>query len=216
MSIKKSFKIPFLIIYALLGVLSLYILVYHEYKYSLKLLPTLMLALSSLQLLKKFDKRIFAFFLSIILGDVIIVNFAKFGLGLYFHSLSFIILSYLSWSFFKKKLRKEIIKYFVIFLILFLIVFFFSIDNKGAAYNSIFIYGVSLSLVTSLLFTNYLKMMIQANYILFLAIAARIVSDSILTIVMFNNYNMYYTFVAYIIYFTSNYLFFRGFTLKYV
>ncbi|SNR15531.1 membrane protein of unknown function [Tenacibaculum jejuense] len=164
--------------------------------------------------IKNVDKRILAFFFSIIIADTTIVNLRNFAFGLYFHSLSFLILCFLSYSFFKKKVRKEIINYFLIFLILFLIIFFFTIKDKGDAYISIFIYGISICLATSLLFTNYLKMMIPANYMLFLAVATRILSDSILTVVLFNNYDIYYAVLAYSIYFVSNYLFYRGFLLK--
>ncbi len=186
--------------------------VYYEEKYSIKLLPTLVLLIGSFFWTKKYG--ILTFFLAILVGDFIIVNLGDFRIGLYFHSFSFLVLSYLSWGFFKKKIKKEIIKYFIVFLILFLVIFFFSIEDKGDAYIAIFIYGLAISLVTSLLFTNYLKMMIPANYMLFLAIATRIISDSILTIVLFNTYTVYYAVAAHVIYFISNYLFFKGFLLK--
>ncbi|WP_299682636.1 lysoplasmalogenase family protein [uncultured Tenacibaculum sp.] len=216
MNKKESLKNTILLSYALSSVLAIYMLIYHDQKYSFKTLPAIMLVVVSFFTQKKIDKRVLIFFLCLIAGDTVIVNFENFKFGLYFHSLSFFILSYLSWSFFKKKTRKEFIKHFITFLILFLIIFFFTINDKGDAYSSIFTYGISICLATSLLFTNYLKMMIPANYMLFLAIATRIVSDSILTIVLFNEYNIYYSVIAHVIYFVSNYLFYKGFSLKYI
>ncbi len=210
-----NLKRPLLFIYALISVLAVYLLANHsEHRINLKAIPIIVLLVTYYTSVKTINVKVVLFFLSIILADLIIVNLDCFSIGLLFYCLSYLIISSICWRSFKSKVRKEIIKYFIIFFFLFLIVFIYTIKDKGNAFLSLFLYGVTLSMATSLLFTNYLKRMIPTNYYLFLAIAARIVSDSILTIVLFNDYNMYYSIIAHLIYFISNYLFYKGFILR--
>lgn len=186
----------------------------HEFKNNVKSIPPVVLLLSYIFTSRKWDKLVITLFVIFAVGEIMLISFGHFNFGVICFGFCNIILIRMILTKLKKIPVVRILKYFLMSLVLFSGIFIFVLEDKGDAYFPLMFYGVTICLAGAVYLLNYLQEMNHANYLLLLAIGLRILSDCIYSIVLFGETDIYFDVISLSTFFTSNYLFYRGFIQK--
>jgi len=209
-------KIVFAVSYLALSILSILLGLYAEgdLRSGIRVLPLLVLIIMYAFEAKKTEGLAISFLVFTVMADIIITHLKLLNTGFVMYGFSFLILAqHAKQSLFKKK-QKQMLRFFLLSLLLFLIIFIFAIQEKGSSFIPILFYGLTISLAFSFYITSYLNNMGLDNYLLFIAISIRILSDAIVVMVMFNGASVYFSILSLLFYLISNFLFCRGFIVK--
>lgn len=214
---KKQLNIVFLILFVIVCIVDLFTAFYDIdfYRNLTKPLPILVLTFMYFFTVKKVNYYILiSLFISFLADTLLLDKPDNFTPALVLFTIAHLLMIRVVYKSIKQEALKILLFNFLVFLVFFVVILEFVIIDYKQTILIISVYGISICLLVSLAFSNYLSKMNKANFFIFLGAFIHLVSDGIYSVNLFREPMYIFRFMLLITYYIGHYLLYKGFVFK--